>query len=134
LGRTDDLAPVDAARPAAPQGVLPRILARREEGVPVRARGSSGTLRTTRSPSTWTGRTAKDLCGACGYGGAITVKPQHRIASIGIPTYLHGHGKSGVERIVDEIHAARFLTAQDGMRHLGRSDRQISRLIKVGLK
>ncbi len=75
---------------------------------------------------------AKDPRCACGCGGSIKVRPHHRVATVGIPTYLRGHGKSRVERMVDEIHAAGFLTAGDLMKALGCGHKQISRLIKAG--
>ncbi|MBN1337301.1 MAG: recombinase family protein [Deltaproteobacteria bacterium] len=75
---------------------------------------------------------AKDPRCACGCGGSITVRPQHRAASKGIPTYLPGHAKSPMEKVIDEIHAAGFRTAQDVMRVLGCGESQISRLVKAG--
>jgi len=37
-----------------------------------------------------------------------------------------------LEKVIDEIHAAGFLTSQDVMRALGCSSSQISRLVKAG--
>ena len=37
-----------------------------------------------------------------------------------------------MERVVDDIHAAGFLTAQDVMRALGCGESQVSRLVKAG--
>jgi len=73
---------------------------------------------------------AKDPRCACGCGGAIAVRPQHR--SKGLPLHLPGHGRSAMQRIVDEIRAEGFLTAADVRDALGCSASKVSRLVREG--
>ena len=65
---------------------------------------------------------------ACGCGGAITVLPRHR--SRGMPRHLPGHGKSAMERVVEEIRDEGFLTALDVRDALGCSASKVSRLVR----
>jgi hypothetical protein len=73
---------------------------------------------------------AKDPHCACGCDKPIVIRPEHR--SKGVPTYHPGHAKSPMEQVVDDIHAAGFLTALDVQHLLGCGTSQISRLIASG--
>jgi hypothetical protein len=84
--------------------------------------------------SRWTHRlqAMAPLC-ACGCGGQIQLKPQHRCPTKGIPRYIQGHHPNPLRRFYAVVRAQGLLLTRDVCRKLRISETQYHRLEAAGV-
>jgi hypothetical protein len=84
--------------------------------------------------SQWAARLQRGapLC-ACGCGEQITLRPQHRAPTKGIPRFLQGHHPNPLRILHAAVHAKKLLLTGDVCKKLGISESHYHRLEKYGV-